>query len=261
MTLSLAEDSFNTLQFSEHHEFRPGPEGLGFVAVPPSVSLSDIFTSPTLKSRQTTVHRPRSLTVLHRARLRSLHFGESEKVDWDSTEVQGPDVEDKHTLAQLARMSGNAYAMPGQKSWYDVDQAWNTVCSRTYLYILVYSYLLAVIQSFPFGWEDADDGFRGHVFLSSDNSTIVLSIKGTTLQGPTSKKDKFNDNLCVALLRIPACANIATMIAYSLVAVLESISPGYSGPSATVTLTVGGVTTLAYPTHSFKTACSTILAS
>jgi len=33
------------------------------------------------------------------------------------------------------------------------------------------------------------------VFASEDNSTVVLSIKGTTLQGPTSKKDKFNDNL------------------------------------------------------------------
>jgi lipase ATG15 len=40
-----------------------------------------------------------------------------------------------------------------------------------------------------------DDGFRGHVFLSPGNDTVVLSIKGTTLQGPTSKKDKFNDNL------------------------------------------------------------------
>lgn len=71
------------------------------------------------------------------------------------------------------------------------------------------------MQSFPFGWEDDQDGFRGHVFVSEDLSTVVLSIKGTTLQarqphivvndvqliypfsfqGPTSKKDKFNDNL------------------------------------------------------------------
>ena len=55
--------------------------------------------------------------------------------------------------------------------------------------------LTAWVQSSPFGWEDKADGFRGHVFLSPDNATVVLSIKGTTLQGPTSKKDKFNDNL------------------------------------------------------------------
>ena len=45
-----------------------------------------------------------------------------------------------------------------------------------------------------------DDGFRGHVFATPDNSTVVLSIKGTSAAfigggGPTAKKDKFNDNL------------------------------------------------------------------
>ncbi|PAV23688.1 alpha beta-hydrolase [Pyrrhoderma noxium] len=94
---------------------------------------------------------------------------------WDEVQVDGPDIEDRHTLQQLAMMSGNAYALPGQKNWYDLDGAWN--------------------ESLPVGWEDTADGFRGHVFVSSDNSTIVLSIKGTTIQGPTSKKDKFNDNL------------------------------------------------------------------
>jgi lipase ATG15 len=50
-------------------------------------------------------------------------------------------------------------------------------------------------QSFPFGWDNDEPGFRGFVFRARDNSTVVLSIKGTTLQGPTSKKDKLNDNL------------------------------------------------------------------
>ena len=57
-----------------------------------------------------------------------------------------------------------------------------------------------IAQSFPFGWEDKADGFRGHVFATPDNSTVVLSIKGTSAAfigggGPTTKKDKFNDNL------------------------------------------------------------------
>lgn len=51
------------------------------------------------------------------------------------------------------------------------------------------------LKSFPFGWEDDQDGFRGHVFVSDNQSVVILAIKGTTLQGPTSKKDKFNDNL------------------------------------------------------------------
>ena len=60
--------------------------------------------------------------------------------------------------------------------------------------------LTVAAQSYPFGWEPDQDGFRGHVFATPDNSTVVLSIKGTSAGfigggGPTSKKDKFNDNL------------------------------------------------------------------
>ncbi|KXN91509.1 Putative lipase ATG15 [Leucoagaricus sp. SymC.cos] len=147
-----------------------------------------------LKVRPMTVYRPRSLDMLLNARLHSMRFSESsaEPLEWDTREVLGPDIEDRHTLAQLARMSGNAYALPGRSNWYEVDQAWNKASS---------------FDSFPFGWEDIDDGFRGHVFLSGDNSTIVLSIKGTTLNGPTSRKDRFNDNLlfscCCAHVTFP----------------------------------------------------------
>ncbi|PIL24236.1 hypothetical protein GSI_13989 [Ganoderma sinense ZZ0214-1] len=129
----------------------------------------------TLQAIPTTVYRPRDSAAFQHARLRSLRSQESEPIEWEEVQLLAPDIEDKHTLSQLARMTGNAYALPGRPNWYEVDPAWNT--------------------SFPFGWEDKADGFRGHVFLSPDNSTVVLSIKGTTLQGPTSKKDKFNDNL------------------------------------------------------------------
>lgn len=58
-----------------------------------------------------------------------------------------------------------------------------------------------VLQTYPFGWEPDADGFRGHVFVSTDNSTVIVSIKGTSALwlvgdgGPTVKKDKLNDNL------------------------------------------------------------------
>lgn len=93
------------------------------------LSPSTISPTLTLQARPTTVYRPRSLAALHQARLRSLRFGESEKVEWDRVEVLGPDIENKHTVSQLARMTGNAYALPGQKNWYEVDLAWNTVRS------------------------------------------------------------------------------------------------------------------------------------
>ncbi|KAI0807737.1 alpha/beta-hydrolase [Fomes fomentarius] len=140
-----------------------------------NTSEAPTSTAVTLRATPTTVYRPRSVSAYQHARLRSLQSQESEAVEWERVKVLAPDVQDKHTLSQLARMTGNAYALPGRPNWYEIDPVWNT--------------------SFPFGWEDKADGFRGHVFFSPDNATVVLSIKGTTLQGPTSKKDKFNDNL------------------------------------------------------------------
>jgi hypothetical protein len=147
---------------------------------PPFTSPSDtLVPSWTLKAVPTTIYRPRSVPDL-------------QHTAWDPIEVLGPDIEDRHTLSQLARISGNAYALPGQKNWYDIDSAWNFVSPHCLDHLQLNH---PGSKSFPFGWEDRTIGFRGHVFLSSDNNTAILSIKGTTLQGPTSKKDKYNDNL------------------------------------------------------------------
>ena len=81
----------------------------------PVMSLPDIpVPSWTLKAVPTTVHRPRFVQDLRHT-------------PWDPIEVLGPDIGDRHTLSQLARISGNAYALPGQKNWYDIDSAWNIV--------------------------------------------------------------------------------------------------------------------------------------
>ncbi|KAH0830627.1 alpha beta-hydrolase [Lanmaoa asiatica] len=130
-----------------------------------------------LKAVPTTVYRPSSYEALQHARWRSVHQAQSEPIEWIETQVLGPDVTDRHTLAQLARMAANAYQLPWKDNWYELDPSWN------------------INASFPLGWDTDGDGFRGFVFRSRDNSTVVLSIKGTTLQGSTSKKDKLNDNL------------------------------------------------------------------
>lgn len=86
----------------------------------PIASLPDIpVPSWTLKAVPTTIYRPRY----------PQDFDHSPS-PWDPTEVLGPDIEDRHTLSQLARMSGNAYALPGQKNWYEIDSAWNIVSCR-----------------------------------------------------------------------------------------------------------------------------------
>ena len=51
-----------------------------------------------------------------------------------------------------------------------------------------------------FGCNPDDDGLRGHVYSTKDNSTIVIAIKGTSAGligggGPSSKNDKFNVSL------------------------------------------------------------------
>ena len=80
-----------------------------------------------LKARPTTIYRPVSHDIYQAARLRSLHLLESQPVEWEGIDVLGPDVEDQHTLSQLGRMTGNAYAQRGQKNWYDLDPQWNVV--------------------------------------------------------------------------------------------------------------------------------------
>lgn len=166
--------------------------------------LLDSSTS-ILKAIPTVVYRPESYEAVDRARYSSRVDSKSIPIQWHETWVLGPDVTDKHTLGQLARMSSNAYHLPGQKNWKwrDLDPSWN------------------INTSFPFGWDNAEDGFRGFVFRSEDNSTVVLSIKGTTLQGPTSRKDKLNDNLLFSC----CCARVDFSWVFSTVCDCYSWSP------------------------------------
>lgn len=97
---------------------------------------------------------------------------------WHPEYVMGPDVKDKQTVLNFANMSEDAYK-PGRDDpeWLDVGKHWES--------------------SIPFGWEDS--GIRGHVFSDETNSTVILSVKGTTVAmfegNGTSGRDKDNDNL------------------------------------------------------------------
>ncbi|KAH5682958.1 hypothetical protein HBI60_113950 [Parastagonospora nodorum] len=97
---------------------------------------------------------------------------------WVAEDIPGPDVEDKETIINFAYMSEDAYkAGRDDPEWLDVDDQYNS--------------------SIPFGWDDS--GIRGHVFSDDTNSTIILSVKGTTVAmfegNGTSGHDKENDNL------------------------------------------------------------------
>ncbi|MCJ1363075.1 putative lipase atg15 [Acarospora aff. strigata] len=97
---------------------------------------------------------------------------------WTFDQVAGPNVTDKETVLSLAKMSSDAYIQePQTGEWEDVNGGFN--------------------YSDSFGWEG--DGLRGHIFADKTNTTIVVSLKGTSPAvfdgAETTTNDKINDNL------------------------------------------------------------------
>lgn len=150
--------------------------------------------SHSLETRRTTIHRPISQAAFHAERSRSRKSRKQQSVlsrigfsqewgqslGWDEDDVAGPAIDKRETVLALAKMTNNAYLSPEEAGWYDLGGNWTA--------------------DHQIGWEPDADGFRGHVFLSSDNATAILSIKGTSAGllgggGPTVRKDKLNDNL------------------------------------------------------------------
>ena len=97
---------------------------------------------------------------------------------WTLDSIAGPNVTDRETVLNLARMAADDYD-ENQESpkWIDVKAPFNLSSS--------------------FGWKK--DSLRGHVFADDTNSTIVISIKGTSSAvfdgAGTTTNDKVNDNL------------------------------------------------------------------
>jgi lipase ATG15 len=97
---------------------------------------------------------------------------------WTIDEIPGPNVTDKETVLSLARVAANAYVTGRDNSeWLDVGGGFN--------------------YTEDFGWEN--DGLRGHIFADTENSTVVIGIKGTSPAvfdgSDTTTNDKINDNL------------------------------------------------------------------
>lgn len=97
---------------------------------------------------------------------------------WTVDRIAGPDITNRSTIISLAWMAANAYVEePFEGDWHDVEGGFN--------------------NTDDFGWQN--DGLRGHVFATKDNSTVVLGLKGTSpaiFDGPdTTGNDKLNDNL------------------------------------------------------------------
>ncbi|KAJ3874996.1 alpha/beta-hydrolase [Lentinula edodes] len=155
-----------------------------FQDVPPVWKESSAYLqqnrSFSIESRPVSSYRGPNYENQWVARVQSMKFGQSQSLNWEQEIVPGPNVESRETLLELAKMSNNAYVEVGDPGWYELGEEWNT--------------------TYPFGWEPDADGFRGQVFATPDNSTVIVSVKGTSAGllgggGPTVKKDKLNDNL------------------------------------------------------------------
>jgi lipase ATG15 len=97
---------------------------------------------------------------------------------WTMDDIPGPNITDKDTVVAMAQMSADAYvAEPNTADWEEVNNGFNSTTD--------------------FGWEG--DGLRGHVFADENNSTIIISLKGTSVAvfdgAETTTNDKENDNL------------------------------------------------------------------
>ncbi|KAL2872369.1 triglyceride lipase ATG15 [Aspergillus lucknowensis] len=98
--------------------------------------------------------------------------------DWAMDTIPGPNVTDRETVLTFAKMTANDYIeVPGTEDWEDIHGKLN--------------------YSTSFGWQN--DGLRGHIYADKTNSTIVISLKGTSpalFDGAgTTTNDKVNDNL------------------------------------------------------------------
>lgn len=131
--------------------------------------------------------------MFEEARIRSVERQQSMPIEMEETSTLKPDEKDRLTLLGLAYASWDAYhPFPyNDTKWYSLDEFdWKV----------------------PFGWEPRNDGLRGHLFMSPDNDTALVTFKGTTLYGRafqdsvtgSSESDKYNDNLLFSC----CCANV-----------------------------------------------------
>ncbi|KAI1314576.1 putative lipase atg15 [Mortierella claussenii] len=100
----------------------------------------------------------------------------SRKLDPLPTSQRVPDARDHKTVVSMVRMALDAYVDPKEQGWVDIGDGWEVGAS--------------------FGW--LESGLRGYIFVSEDQTTVVVGIKGTSLQlfgtggGPTANNDKLN---------------------------------------------------------------------
>ncbi|KAL2854080.1 Alpha/Beta hydrolase protein [Aspergillus pseudodeflectus] len=149
-----------------------GTEPEPFTSKAPLIASSNPITIQRLADRRVPVIEGQMSAV------RSSGVAASSPADWVMDTLAGPNVTDKQTVLTFARMTANDYIEePGTEDWQTIHGRFN--------------------YSNSFGWKT--DGLRGHIYADQNNTTIVISLKGTSpalFDGAgTTTNDKVNDNL------------------------------------------------------------------
>lgn len=97
---------------------------------------------------------------------------------WTTHEIRQPNITDKATVLQLAKIAADAYIeVQYTEDWLEIGKPYNL--------------------SRDIGWDT--DSLRGHVFADETNSTVIIGLKGTSMAvfdgAETTTNDKVNDNL------------------------------------------------------------------
>lgn len=120
------------LHFELRHQHALSPDAhVVFSDIPQPPPLSAFTegneTTYTIPTKRISTFRPPSLCAHEAARLRSLRHAQSTDLAWWEDEIAAPDVEQRETLLELAKMTNNAYVTPDDAAWYELDETWNDV--------------------------------------------------------------------------------------------------------------------------------------
>ncbi|CAE6479959.1 unnamed protein product [Rhizoctonia solani] len=182
LLLGLCSSGF-ALEFRLRHVHHARPDGR-ILWADADVSVASAENVHTVETKTLTIQRPASFNEWKESRDKRrqtpLTLRTQLQLDWKTHETLGPATNKRETLLALAKMTNNAYFKDSKAvGWYDLGRNWTSDHS--------------------IGYDPSTSGFRGHVFVSSDNTTAVLSIKGTSAivfgGSATVLKDKLNDNL------------------------------------------------------------------
>lgn len=83
------------------------------------------LSSPLLTSIQRT-YKPPSNNAFKLARQQSIYERQSAALDWTEDDIPGPDITDRLTVLELAKMTNNAYVEDDTSGeWYELSSSWN----------------------------------------------------------------------------------------------------------------------------------------